>query len=192
MTTAANLILGPAVIYAGAAGVITAAPADSAVNSTPAASAWTDLGGTNGGADLVVTPKFTPLNVDQQVDDIDDRMTGRTVVVNLNLAEITLANLALTMNTTPGATGSGYATLDPQYGVFASQTTKISLLIDGLAPQIAGNNAPRRRLYIPKCQQIGPVTLANAKDKQTLLSVQFKAYWVSNSVPPYHITDQTT
>lgn len=186
-----NLLMGPATIYAGATGVITAAPADPAVNSTPAASAWTDLGSPNGGVSFTITPKFTPLVCDAVVDNIDDRLTSRDIMVTLTLAEMTLANFALAMNSTPGATGSNYQILEPNYGPYASQTSKTSFVIDGLAP-VTGT-APvnaRRRLYIPRAQQTGKVEWLNAKDKEQGLLLTLKCYYVSTTVSPIHITDQ--
>lgn len=187
-----NILMGPATIFAGATGVITPPPADSAVNSAPAASAWTDLGGSNGGVSYTVTPKFSPLVVDQVVDNIDDRLTSRDIMITLTLAEMTLANFALAMNTTVGATGANYATLEPNYGQYASQTLKTSFLIDGFAP--LGTGAPansRRRLYVARAQQTGKVEWLNAKDKEQGLLLTLKAYYVSTTTSPVHITDQT-
>lgn len=184
-----NILMGPASLYIGALGVITSPPADAAVNSTPAASAWTDLGGTNGGVTFDVTPKFTALVVDQVVDTIDERMTSRTIQVVVQLAETTLANLATSINTTVGATGANYATLEPNYGPYASQTSKASLLIDGFAPATVAN--ARRRIYLPRVQQTGPIKPTYAKDKQIGFDVTFTAYYVSSTIAPFHITDQT-
>lgn len=187
-----NLLMGPATIYTGATGIITAAPTDANVNSTPAASAWTDMGASNGGVSWTVTPKFSPLTADQVVDNIDDRLTSRDIMVTLTLAEMTLANLALAMNTTVGATGANFATLEPNYGPNASQTLKTSFVIDGFAPVSGGAPAnARRRLYVPRAQQTGKVEWLNAKDKQQGILLTLKCYYVSTTVAPVHWTDQT-
>ena len=188
-----NLLMGPATIYAGATGVITAAPADSAVNTTPAASAWTDMGASNGGVSWTLTPKFSPLVADQVVDNIDDRLTSRDIMVTLTLAEMTLANMAMAINSTVGATGANFATLEPNYSSTASQTLKTSFLIDGFAPVTGSAPAnARRRLYIPRAQQTGKVEWLNAKDKQQGILLTLKCYYVSNTVSPIHWTDQTS
>lgn len=187
-----NLLMGPATIYAGLTGVITAPPADTAVNSTPAASAWTDLGAPNGGVSWTLTPKFTPLVCDAVVDNIDDRLTSRDIMITLTLAEMTQSNLALAINSTIGATGANYSTLEPNYGPYASQTLKTSFLIDGLAP--LGTGAPansRRRVYVGRAQQTGKVEWLNAKDKQQGCLLTLKCYYVSTTVAPVHWTDQT-
>jgi hypothetical protein len=182
--------MGPASVYAGAMGVITAPPADASVNSTPAASAWSDMGGTNGGVTMTITPKFTALMLDQVVDTIDERLTSRTIQVTLTAGESLLSNLAMAMNTTIGATGANFATLEPNYGAFASQTQKMSLLVDGFAPATVAN--ARRRIYLPRVQQTGKVDVVYAKDKPVGFAITFTAYYVSGSTSPIHITDQTS
>lgn len=185
----ANLLMGPATIYVGASGVITSPPADSAVNSTPAASAWTDIGGTDGGLQIEITPKFTDFAVDQIVDIPGSRLTSRTIMATVTMAEVTLANLATALNTTVGATGANYGTLEPNYGQFASQVPYISLLMDGWAPSVAVANA-RRRIYFPRVLSTGKFGITYAKDKQVGVQVQMQAYYVSGTTAPFHITDQ--
>jgi hypothetical protein len=186
----ANVLMGPATIYAGAQGVITAAPALASVNSTPAASAWTDLGGTDGGLTFEVAPKFSDLSVDQVVDLLGQRLTSRTITATTTLSEATLANLALALNTTVGATGANYATSEPNYGQFATQVPYISLLVDGWAPASVVANA-RRRIYFPRVLSTGKISIVYAKDKQVGYSVQFQAFYASGSVAPFTIVDQT-
>jgi hypothetical protein len=182
--------MGPATVYAGASGVITAMPADANVNSTPAASAWTDLGGTNGGLTFDVTPKFTDFALDQTVDAPGSRLTSRTIMATVTLAEATLQNLATALNTTVGATGANFASFEPNYGAFATQVPYISLLIDGWAPAGTVANA-RRRIYLPRCLSTGKITVAYAKDKQTGYNVQFQAFYANATTAPFHATDQT-
>lgn len=186
----ANIVMGPATLYVGALGVITAMPADTTVNSVPASGAWRDAGGTDGGVTFDITPKFSPLVADQIVDTIDERLTSRAIMVTTTLAETTLANLALALNSTAGASGAGFASLEPDYGPYASQTQKISLLVDGWAPAVVPN--ARRRLYLPRCQQTGKIAPVYDKTKQVGFSVQFVAYYVSTTQAPYHIVDQTS
>lgn len=185
-----NALMGPASVYVGALGVITAAPADAAINAAPG-TAWTDLGGTNGGADFSMDPKLTELVMDQVVDTIDERLTGRTVMVTVALAENTLVNLAAALNCTLETAGTGYQGFTPVYDSTATQIQKRSFLMDGFAPAFAGVASPRRRLYLPRAQQVGKIDVVYAKDKQMLFNCQFKAYYVSNSIPPFRWVDQT-
>lgn len=186
-----QLIMGPATIYVGAFGATE--PTDANVNTTPAASAWTDVGGTDGGAVFSVDPKFTNFQVDQIVDTPGARLTSRDIMVTTVMSEVTLANLATALNSTVGATGANYATFEPNYGQFASQVPYFAVLLDGWAPSATNVNANfRRRVILRKVLQTGKVEPAYAKDKQSGLSVQFQAYYVSSSIAPFHIVDQTS
>lgn len=189
-----NALMGPCDVYAGALGVITAAPTDPLINAAPAASAWFDLGGTNGGVDFQYQPKMTELMFDQVVDIVEERLTSRVIQVVANLAEGTLANLATSMNCTLESAGSNSLSFHPVYDKTATQTPKISLLLDGFAPPVTTPTPianPRRRIYIPRAQQIGNIAITYAKDKQQVLSCTFKAYYVSGTIAPVRVTDQT-
>lgn len=183
--TATNLILGPGTLYSGAFGAVE--PADASVNTTPAASAWTDMGATDGGVKLTIDQKFTELTVDQVVDSLGRRLTQREIMVDTNLAEPTLANLSLAMNGGTAATGSGYATLDPLNVTSATQPGYIAVILDGYAP--AGF---RRRVIIRKSLNTSSIQSAYAKDKETYIPVTFAGHYVSSSITPFHVVDQTS
>jgi len=185
-----NLLMGPATVYLGLAGVGTVEPADTAVNSTPAASAWQDVGGTDGGVTMAIDPKFTNFQVDQIVDTPGARLTERAIMVTTVLAEATLANLANALNSTVGATGTGFATFEPNYGQFASQLPYSAILMDGWAPSASGANW-RRRLILRKVLQTGKVEIVYAKDKQVGLAVEWQAFYVSSTIAPFKCWDQT-
>lgn len=184
--TSTNLIMGPASLYVGVFGAVE--PADASVNTTPAASAWTDLGGTDGGVKLTVDQKFTALSVDQIVDRVGSRLTSREFMIVTSLAEGTLANLSTALNGSTQATGSGYANLEPIYTAnSATQPTYIALLFDGYSV-----NGFRRRIILRKALSTGKVDTAYQKDKQTFIPVEFTGHWVSTSIAPIHVVDQTS
>lgn len=185
----ANLIMGPAQVYLGAFGAVE--PTDANVNATPAASAWTEIGLTDGGVQMTITPKFTDFAADQIVDVPGTRLTSRTITVGTTMSEVTIANLAAALNSSIGATGANFATFEPNYGQFASQLPYAAILLDGWAPTTAGNNF-RRRIILRKTMQSSKVDLNYAKDKQLGLSVSWQAFFVSNTIAPYHIVDQTS
>ncbi|PKV95923.1 hypothetical protein ATK30_6856 [Amycolatopsis echigonensis] len=184
----ANLLMGAAQVYLGAFGA--AEPLDSAVNAAPAASAWTEVGLTDGGVMMTITPKFTDFAADQIVDIPGTRLTSRTITVTTTMSEITLANLANALNSTVGATGANYATFEPNYGQFASQLPYAAIILDGWAVSPANVNF-RRRIILRKTMQTSKVELNYTKDKQVGLSCTWQAYYVSNVIAPYHIADQT-
>lgn len=183
--TTSNLILGPATIYLGSFGA--AEPADTAVNSTPQASAWTDAGGTMEGVKLVVDQTYTALEVDQLVDRAGSRLTKRDMSVETTLAEVTLENLSVLMNGGTAASGAGYKSFEPSAASSATQPNYSAILFDGWAV-----NSYRRRVIVRKTLNVESLELAYTKDKQTGLKAKFAAHYVSSSITPLHIADATS
>lgn len=184
--TTTNLIQGPASLYTGSFGATE--PADASVNATPAASAWTDMGGTDGGVKLTVDQKYTELSVDQIVDRVGSRLTNREFTVETNLAEPTLANFSVVLNGGTTATGANYKTFEPVYTAnSATQPTYIAVLFDGYAP--AGFN---RRVIVRKVLSTSKAETSYMKDKQTFFPVTFTGHYVSSSIAPIHVVDQTS
>lgn len=182
-----NLVQGPATLYIGAFSAVE--PLDTAVNSTPQASAWTDLGGTMGGAEITISQEYKELEVDQIVDVPGRRLVKRDMSVKTNLAEPTLANLTYILNDgTVGASGTGYAgTFEPNNQSSATQPTYRALIIDGYAPGAAGQ---RRRLIVRRVLSTDNVQFAYKKDDQNVFTVTWSAHYVSSVISPYHIVDQ--
>lgn len=180
--------MGAGTLYYGTFGATE--PTDSAVNATPSASAWTDMGGTDGGIKFSIDQKFSTLNCDQLIDDVGSRLTSRSVMFDTNLAEPTLANLAISVNGGTAATGSGYASLDALNTSTASQVPYFAAIMDGVAPGPANSNF-RRRVILRKVVNTSKVESAYAKDKQTFIPVTFKSHYVSASITPFRWVDQT-
>jgi hypothetical protein len=183
--TTSNLILGPATLYQGAYGATE--PLDTAVNSTPQASAWTDMGGTQDGVTLNIDQTYTALEVDQIVDRAGSRLTKREMTVETSLAESTLENLSVVLNGGTAATGAGYKTLEPLFASSATQPNYTALLFDGW-----GANSFRRRVIVRKVLSTDSVAMGYTKDKQTLFKTKFSAHYVTSSTPPFHIVEATS
>lgn len=186
--TATNLTMGPGTLYHGDFGATE--PAD--IDTTPDAGDWTDVGGTTDGVTLSINQEYTELAVDQIVDVPGRRLTKREFTLGTNLAEPTLANLALALNggeitpVAPGAGTPGSDTYDPTGGSSATQPTYAALLFDGYAP----GGFPRRVLG-RKMLQTENVEFAYSKDGQTVYSVSFAGHFVSSSIKPFRIVDKT-
>lgn len=189
--TVTNLIQGPATIYYGAgytgAYTTTAEPADAAVNTTPQSSSWTDIGGTQDGLTLEVSREYAELEVDQIVDVPDRRMTKREFTLSTNVAEATLEAFAIVQNDTAPTSGSGFKYFEPSNDSSATQPTYRAWLADGYAP-----SAFRRRVIGRRMLSIDPTTVAYKKDGQTLFNVKLAGHYVSSSIKPYKIIDQTS
>lgn len=182
---ATNLIMGPADLYIGNVGATE--PLDTAVNTTPAASSWTDLGGTQDGVKMTVDQTYTPLEVDQIVDEPGARLTKRLFTIETNLAEATLENLRYLLNDGTAASGAGFKSYEPVYASSATQPTYRAVILDGYAP-----NQLRRRFVIRKCLSNDKVETTYKKDSQTLFTVKWQGFYVSPSVAPFKIIDATS
>lgn len=179
-----NLIQGPATLYRGAFGAVEPADSSAALNAAPAASAWTDMGGTTDGVKLSIENTYGELEVDQIVERVGSRLTKRQTTVETNMAEVTLNNLAYALNGGTQASGSGYQTYEPDAASSATQPAYSAVLFDGWAP-----GSFRRRVLVRKVLSTDSIELAYTKDKQTVLAVKLSAHYVSPTVTPYKIVD---
>ena len=163
-------------------------PADTsaALNATPAASAWSDVGGTTDGVTLSIENTYGELEVDQVVELVGSRLTKRATTVQTNMAEVTLENLAYALNGGTAASGSGYKTYEPNAADSATQPSYSAVLFDGWAP-----GSYRRRIIVRKVLSTDSAELAYTKDKQTVLKVKLTGHYVSSAIKPYKIIDGT-
>lgn len=183
--TTTNLIMGPADLYKGLFGATE--PTDSAVNTAPPASAWTGVGGTNDGVNLTLAQNYEELEVDQIVDVVGRRLTKREFTLETNLAEPTLENLATSLNESTPTSGAGFKYLEPTTENSATQPTYYALILDGYSP-----NSLRRRIIGRKMLSTDDVESSYAKGDQTFLKVTFSGHYVSSSIKPFRVVDQTS
>jgi hypothetical protein len=181
--TTTNLIQGPATLYKGAYGATE--PADTAVNTAPPASTWTDLGGTQDGVKLSVDQTYGELEVDQITLRVGSRLTKQDFTIETSLAEATLENLSISLNGGTSASGAGWKSFDPNVSSSATQPTYFAVIMDGYAPSQYTRRVIGRRML-----NTDSVELAYTKDKQTLIPVKFAGHYVSSVITPFHIVDQ--
>lgn len=191
---ASNLVLGPARLYVAAFG--STEPTDASVTpngpTTPPSAPWTDVGGTDGGVMFEVDNTYTDLQVDQLTMNVGARLTAMKMTVTTKLAEMTLTNLQTALNSIgTSSSGSGYSTLDIPVGSTSTQPSYAALIIDGWAPTLSSGAAALRRVIVRKVLSQVKATLSYDKKTQQSLDCTFTAYYVSNSVNPIHIVDQT-
>jgi hypothetical protein len=190
-----NLVMGPARLYIYRFAfdpTLVYEPALTDVNIAPAASAWYDTGLTLGGSNVSVEPTWTPLVADQLVDKLGARMTDRDIKATVNFAEMTRPNLAYAWNMTAGPTGANYSVSDLNAGQSASRAPYRTLLIDGVGPDTPAGVSLKRRAILRKALPSGNTALNWAKADQQVLASEFQTYFVSESVSPIRIIDQTS
>lgn len=181
--TVSNLIMGPGTMYKGVFGAVE--PLDTAVSAAPSSAVWTDLGGTQDGVTVTVDQQYTELEVDQIVEVPERRLTRREFMLETNLAEPTLDNLGMALNTSAPTTGTGYKALEPAGDTSATQPTYISLIFDGFAP-----SSFRRRVIGRRMLNIEGVGFSYKKDGQTVFPVKWNGHYVSSLIKSFKITDQ--
>lgn len=193
--TASNLVLGPARLRIGAFG--SAEPADSSVTpnglSTPPANPpWLEFGITDGGITFECDTTYTDLTADQVPMAVGARLTDQKMTVTAKLAEVTLANMNAALNYI-GQTGSGtgYSTLDIPVGSITTQPQYSALIIDGVAPYTVAGNPALRRCIVRKVLSQTKISLAYDRKTQQGYNCTWTVYFVSDSVNPIHIVDQT-
>ena len=196
-TTVANLVQGPATVYIGTYDGTTARePANGDVNTTPASSAWTDVGGTTDGVEISINQEYKELEVDQVVDIPGRRLVKRDMSVKTNLAEPTLQNLLYALNDANGgslgASGTGYSgTYEPAFTDSATQPTYRAVLLHGWAPGEGSTSQSKRRMvHLRKVLSSDNVEFAYKKEDQTVFSVTWSVHYVSSSIAPFKIVDE--
>jgi hypothetical protein len=177
--TATNLIQGPAELWVGTFGT-----AEPATIATAPGVGWTDVGGTQDGVTYAVELEYSELSVDQVVDIPGQRVTKRVTKVKTNLAEATLANMALALNELAASVASNKFT--PSNGIAAFTPNYSAILLRGIAP-----GGFRRQVIVRKALQVGNVESAYKKDGQLLIPVDFTGHYVSSSIVPFSIEDAT-
>jgi len=198
-----NVVQGPAVLYTGVFGSTTEPPVtNTAIKTDPVTgggAGWSDVGGTTGGVSWDVAYTYGQIKADQIVDPIGARLTGRTITVATSMLEATLTNLKVAMNNSATITvGAGITTFDPggaqaagQAPTSVTQPTYSALLVDGWAPAQAGV-AMRRRFILRKVLNDVKATAKYDLTSQSVWACTFTCYYVSSTLSPFMVYDQTS
>lgn len=188
-----NTIKGEAYVWVGAFGVTEPAQTNAALVADPGAG-WTFIGATQGGVSWDDTDTISDTTADQVIDPIGGRVTARKTTLMFNLLEPTLARLAIALNSFGAVTtpASGVSLFDPGQPTAGSIPSYSAYLIDGWAPQISGGGRARRRGIFRKVLNQPKITAASDPTKDQVLAISAQCYFVSNSLSPYIILDQTS
>jgi hypothetical protein len=187
-----EVIMGAGRLYLGDFSLTGAnEPTLEAINATPQSSAWTDVGFTSDGVTLTWNQTFSNMTVDQVADPVGAKMTERVLTVATNFAQATLDNLKYALNTGAITTGSGYKYLDPEYDGDELQPPYRALLFDGYAPATSAGVVKRRRVLVRKVLSTESVGVPYQKENMTLVPVTFSSFYVSPTLAPYRVIDET-
>lgn len=169
-----NLLQGPAELWTGLFGVAEPATADAAPGV-----GWTNAGGTDGGARLVINQSYSNMTVDQVAGPVGSRLTDRAITVATSLAEAMLDNLRLALN--DDGTGD---TLEVDSEITNSEPNYRSIMLIGQKP--GGGN---RLIIVRRALSTESIEMSWTKDGKTMIPVTFSGYYVSNSVSSLKIDD---
>ena len=175
--TATNLIQGPATLWLATFGT-----AEPATIATAFGAGWADVGGTSDGVQFAVELELSELSVDQIIDIPGQRVTKRVSKVKTKLAEVTLTNLALSLNELAATVASNKFT--PSNTIAAAPPAYAAVALEGLAP-----GGFKRRVFVRKALQIGNLEIDHKKDAQALIPVEFVGHYVSSSITPFLVED---
>lgn len=186
-----NALQGPINLWYGAFGVTEPAQTNAALITDPGAG-WTFAGGTDGGVSWEIDHTVTDINFDQVIDPIGARITARSGMVTFNGGEPVLALLALALNNV-GTTvvGTGITTYTPGQPNAATPLSYNALLLDGVAPLLSGGGAARRRVIFRKVLNQPKIVTNGDPTKNVVWALSAKMYYVSGSIDPFIVMDQT-
>jgi hypothetical protein len=189
-----NAVMGPATVYTAPFGATE--PAYAAIGSPPNSAVWTDVGATADGTSVLleIEHSLTSISAEQLIDPIGARVSKRVIQVTVVLEEATLTNLNLAMNQLLTISpGTGYTVADPIASITSVQPQYQAIMIDGWAPTTGTTEVEcRRRMIIRKCLSSSKSDLEYEKTKMVLYHTTWTGYWVSSSVAPFEIVDQTS
>lgn len=189
-----NVCMGPATVYYAPFGATE--PAYTAITSPPNSAVWTDVGATADGTSVLleIEHSLTDIHAEQLIDPIGARVSKRVIQVTVSLEEATLANLNLAMNQLLTISpGSGYTVADPITTISSVQPNYQAIIIDGWAPTTGTTEVEcRRRIIIRKCLSSSKADLEYEKTKAVLFHTTWTGYWVSSSIAPVELIDQTS
>jgi hypothetical protein len=176
-TTAANIVVGEAVVKVGASNLtMTGTDFD----------ALTDVGYTQGGVEISWQPDMVDIEVDQFGDAAKIIQSKVKVMVKTTMAEGTLENLAIAWNYNPTASntdgaahdivntldGSGTKTF--KFGGQSVYPFEHALQIEGNAPGASATTDKRRKFRTKRAISMESSTISMKRAEATVFAVSFR------------------
>jgi hypothetical protein len=169
MGNAANISVGPGLIYA--APIDTTDPTDA---TTALAAAWVPIGYTEDGFSINTSPTVEDVEVAEEQDPVLSYTTKRSMQVEFQMAEVTATNLCLALNqgiVDAGDVAGGLEPLAPA---------------DEVRIKIVHQTDQGARWLLRKCYNAGQLAIARRKAPQkALFSVQFRLEIPGGGVKPW-------
>lgn len=145
MGTPGNVLIGPGVLYAAPIGTTEPASASAALNGS-----FREVGYTEDGNTFSYEITNEPVEVEEEFDPVRYATTGRRSSVTFEMAEATVANLALAVNAGADTTNDAQAFEPPDPG----DEVRVILVFD---------SEEGARWIFRQCLQAGNVAMARKK-----------------------------
>lgn len=187
-----NLLQAPARLFVGNFGAVE--PTDAAIGTIPSSAVWTEVGATNGGISMNLGEEYGALEADQAAFRAGSARVMANAEVTVNLAEITIQNLAFALNTRSAnlVTGSGFKKFLPSTGdVDEFSPNYKAVILWGTAPN-SPTGAPQKFMLVLRkvLSTVGAGEVAFSRTDQTVFPVTFTAHLVSDSIKPWEFKVQ--
>ncbi len=168
MTIADEILTGVGRLYIAAVGATYPA-----VNVTPNAAVWTDLGETLDGVTVTPDQTINEFTTDQRTGGVKATRSEESLMIETKLAQNTLENLASVLGVTVTDTPPGSGTIGTRkIGLTRGFTVdEFALLFRGTSPYGAWN----AQYEVPRGYFGGSQAMEHTKDGQTSIPVEFHA-----------------
>lgn len=188
-----NSVRGPAKIYVATYPATEPAQTSAALGQDPDSSIWTFVGSTQGGATWSDAQTVDETYADQVPVAIGGHVTKNVTTVTFNMLEPTVDNMAFALNNFGTITvGDGITVYDPGAYDAGDIPEYAAILLDGVAPQKPGGGRARRRVIFRKVMNNNAkVEQVDTTDKDKVLAYTGQCFWVSDSLRPWVMMDQT-
>lgn len=150
MGTASNVLTGPGDVYVAPIGTAEPASATATLDA-----AFRNVGYTDGGINFSYALSSENIAVDQELDPVRVKTTGRVASVQFNMAEINRQNLALALNA--GADAANTGTFEPPA---PGDEVRVMVLFE---------TEEGARWLFRRCLQTGSITMSSQKGAQKRL-----------------------
>lgn len=151
-----------AISYTIDAGKVIVGPAEVKIGAYGASEgACTSIGATDGGVSLTVEQEYLDIEVDQAMGEIENKLTKRRVRFSTNMAQVTLANLALAMGLPTTAVSGSVLSV----GVQLPENKTVWLI----GP---GPDGTVHKYHIFKARVMGNPEMAYRKDEKTVIPLE--------------------
>ncbi len=173
-----NILVGLVTMYIAPEG--TALPTITGdVVPDPWGGAWVLVGFTDGGVEVVYTPEFSDIKVDDFHAPIRKTLVGEALTLKVSLAEAILDNYkhAISQSVRTDVSSASMIAESEQFEIGDGSVDVVAVGFQGTPPGLvaADPSTAFRVLSIPRCYSVGEFGQAYTKGEKTMVPIEFSA-----------------